>query len=47
VHVTSAQTNLTIDVVEIVASIDDQGRVCSFTFADTHLTADVTGFTMG
>ncbi len=31
---------------EIVASLDDQGRVCLFTFADTHLTADVTGFTM-
>lgn len=30
---------------EIIASLDDQGRLCLFTFTETHLTADITGFT--
>jgi hypothetical protein len=30
---------------EIVAALDDSGRVCLFTSAETHLTADITGYT--
>lgn len=30
---------------EIIASLDEEGRVCLFTFTETHLTADITGYT--